>query len=81
MQLQAVDAVLAFLEVSMSTLSSHNQIATVGSAARHLKSWSWPGFQEWSRAAIFAGAAMVAMAGWLFLLAKGLWVASNWLMS
>jgi hypothetical protein len=79
-QLQLVDAVLAFPEVSMSMLSSHDQVATIGSSAtRHRKVWSRVG--EESRPLIFAAAAIVAMAGWLFLLAKGLWETANWLVS
>jgi hypothetical protein len=61
----------------MSVSSSSEQIATARSDAADLKSWS--GFGERSRAIIFAGAAVVAMVGWLYLLAQGLSAVAIWL--
>jgi hypothetical protein len=71
--------VTARLKVSMSVLSSPEQVATARSDAADLKSWS--GFGERSRAIIFAGAAVVAMVGWLYLLVQSLWAVAIWLIS
>jgi hypothetical protein len=40
----------------------------------------WSGLAERSVAIMFAAAAVVAMVGWLHLLAQGLWAAANWLL-
>jgi hypothetical protein len=61
----------------MSVLSSPEQVATVASDASSLKSWSR--FVERSKAIMFSSAAVVAMVGWLYLLAQGLWAVANWL--
>jgi hypothetical protein len=63
----------------MSVSSSSEQVATARSDAADLKPWS--GFGERSRAIIFAGAAVVAMVGWLFMLAQGLRAAASRLIS
>jgi hypothetical protein len=61
----------------MSVLSSPNQ-ATASSKVAHLKFWSR--FAERSTAITFGAAAVVAMLGWLYLLAKGLRAAASWLL-
>jgi hypothetical protein len=66
--------VTALLKVSMSVLSSPEQVE---SDTADLKSWS--GFGARSKGIIFAGAAVVAMVGWLYLLGQGLWAAASWL--
>jgi hypothetical protein len=61
----------------MSILSSPDQVTTTVSDAADLKSWSR--FGERSTAIMFATAAVVAMLGWLYLLAQGLWAVASWL--
>ena len=48
------------------------------SAANPPKSWNRLGEQP--TAILFLAAVAVAMAGWLYLLAQGLWAAANWLL-
>ena len=66
--------VTARLKDSMSALSSPEQVE---SDTVDLKSWS--GFGARSKGIIFAAAAVVAMVGWLYLLALGLWATALWL--
>jgi hypothetical protein len=60
------------------SVPSPDQVTTTISDAADLKSWSR--FGERSTAIMFAIAAVVAMLGWLYLLAQGLWAAVNRLM-
>ena len=62
----------------MSALSPDDQIIAAGSVEPRPK--SWPGLAERSVAIMFAPAAVVAMAGWLFLLGEGLWATARWLL-
>jgi hypothetical protein len=62
----------------MSVSPAHDQI-DARSDTIHLKSLSR--VREQSTAILFGAAAAVAMVGWLYLLAQGLWAAAVWLIS
>jgi len=63
-------------EISLSVSPARNQI-DANPDANQSKSWKRPG--EQSTAVLFLAAATVAMAGWLYLLAQGLWAVASWL--
>ena len=56
-------------------MPAHDQIETAGSDAGPLKSW----LVERSTAVAFIALAGIAMVGWLYLLAQGLWAVASWL--
>jgi hypothetical protein len=62
----------------MSALSPQDQVIPAVSDEVEPKIWS--GLAERLVAIMFAAASIVAMAGWLYLLAQGLWAAASWLL-
>jgi hypothetical protein len=65
------------IENPMSMSTAHNPIEVASSDQGTLK----PSSRLWGycKAIIFAISAVVAMGGWLYLLAQGLWAATSWL--
>jgi hypothetical protein len=62
----------------MSAFSPQDQVIPAVSGEVEPKFWS--GLAERLVAIIFAAASVVAMVGWLYLLAQGLWAAASWLL-
>ena len=60
----------------MSVMPAHDQI---NGPDPRLNSWS--GWAQRSIAMLFVAVAVVAMAGWLYLLGWALWAALSWLIS
>jgi hypothetical protein len=62
----------------MSALSPQDQV--IPGVSDEVEPKIWSGLAERLVAIMFAAASIVAMSGWLYLLAQGLWTAANWLL-